>query len=66
VLGKTPLSEARFVTVGEVARIMRVSNMTVYRLIRTGRIAAVRVGKNYRIPEDDVHSYLESHYVAAG
>ena len=37
---------------------MRVSNMTVYRLIKTGELAALRVGKNYRIRESDVDGYL--------
>ena len=45
-------------TVGEVAAAMRVSNMTVYRLIKSGQLAAIRVGKNYRIRESDVNRYL--------
>ena len=45
-------------TVGEVAGIMRVSNMTVYRLIKSGQLAAIRVGKNYRIRGSDVDRYL--------
>ena len=45
-------------TVGEVAAAMRVSNMTVYRLIKAGELAAVRVGHNYRIREGDVERYL--------
>jgi excisionase family DNA binding protein len=45
-------------TVGEVARVMRVSNMTVYRLIKSGQLAAIRVGKNYRIRRKDVERYL--------
>jgi excisionase family DNA binding protein len=45
-------------TVGEVAGIMRVSNMTVYRLIKSGQLAAIRVGKNYRIRRSDVDRYL--------
>ncbi len=45
-------------TVGEVARTMRVSNMTVYRLIKSGQLAAIRVGKNYRIRRTDVERYL--------
>ena len=45
-------------TVGEVAAAMRVSNMTVYRLIKGGELAAVRVGHNYRIREGDVERYL--------
>jgi excisionase family DNA binding protein len=45
-------------TVGEVAGVMRVSNMTVYRLIKSGQLAAIRVGKNYRIRRSDVDRYL--------
>ena len=45
-------------TVAEVAATMRVSNMTVYRLIKGGDLAAVRVGKSYRIRESDVQGYL--------
>ena len=45
-------------TVGEVAALMRVSNMTVYRLIKAGQLAAIRVGKNYRIRRADVDRYL--------
>jgi excisionase family DNA binding protein len=50
--------EEPLLTVGEVARIMRVSNMTVYRLIKSGQLAAIRVGKNYRIRRNDVERYL--------
>lgn len=45
-------------TVGEVATLMRVSNMTVYRLIKAGQLGAIRVGKNYRIRRSDVDRYL--------
>ena len=45
---------------------MRVSTMTVYRLIKSGDLAAVRVGKSYRIREDDVDRYLASGYTQAG
>lgn len=45
-------------TVGEVAALMRVSNMTVYRLIKSGQLAAIRVGKNYRLRRSDVDRYL--------
>jgi len=48
----------RLLTVGEVAATMRVSNMTVYRLIKGGQLGAIRVGKNYRIRESDVNRYL--------
>ena len=53
-------------TVGEVATLMRVSNMTVYRLIKAGQMSAIRVGKNYRIRRSDVESYLTQRSVNAG
>jgi excisionase family DNA binding protein len=51
-------SGERLLTVAEVAGTMRVSNMTVYRLIKSGELPALRVGKNYRILESDVVGYL--------
>ncbi|MDQ3973133.1 MAG: helix-turn-helix domain-containing protein [Actinomycetota bacterium] len=47
-------------TVAEVAKQMRVSNMTVYRLIKSGALPAIRVGKNYRIRGRDLADYLEA------
>lgn len=42
----------------EVAALLRVSTMTVYRLIKGGELAAVRIGHNYRIREGEVEQYL--------
>ena len=58
--------KSAFVTVGEVARQLRVSNMTVYRLISAGELPAVRVGKSYRLREEDVDAYLAARYTQAG
>ena len=52
------LSEVRFLTVAEVAELMRVSKMTVYRLVHSGELTAVRVGRSFRVPEHAVHTYL--------
>ena len=53
------LSNLRFLTVGEVADMMRVSNMTVYRLVHAGELPAVRFGRSYRIPESAVAAAVE-------
>ena len=42
--------EHRFLTVAEVARLLRLSRNTVYRLVATGAIPAVRVGGGIRVP----------------
>jgi len=56
----------RYVTVAEVARALRVSNMTVYRLIQSGELAALRVGRSYRINEADLDRFLAERYTQAG
>lgn len=55
-----------FLLVNEVAKIMRVSNMTIYRLINSGELAATKVGKSYRIDKSDVDNYLAKGYTQAG
>ena len=60
------LSEVKFLTVAEVAAAMRVSKMTVYRLVHGGELPAVQVGRSFRIPEDAVNEYLRKSYFQAG
>ncbi|TML64986.1 MAG: helix-turn-helix domain-containing protein [Actinobacteria bacterium] len=60
------MSSARFLTVQEVADILRVSTMTVYRLIKAGDLPAVRVGRSFRVRDVDVDSYLGDRYTQAG
>jgi excisionase family DNA binding protein len=55
--------DVRFLTVAEVATIMRVSKMTVYRLVHGAELPAVRVGRSFRVPEQAVHDYLSHSYV---
>ncbi|KRE42371.1 MULTISPECIES: helix-turn-helix domain-containing protein [Intrasporangiaceae] len=56
-------AEVRFLTVAEVASIMRVSKMTVYRMVHGGELPAVRVGRSFRVPEDEVQKYLRESYM---
>jgi len=51
---------SRFLTVAEVAEIMRVSKMTVYRLVHSGEMPAIRVGRSFRVPQDAVETYLST------
>jgi excisionase family DNA binding protein len=61
-----PLAQVKFLTVAEVAGLMRVSKMTVYRLVHSGEMTAVRVGRSFRVPEKAVHDYLRDAYIEAG
>ena len=55
-----------FLTVAEVADIMRVSKMTVYRLVHSGELPAVRVGRSFRVHETAVNKYLDASYYEVG
>src|SRR3954453_5461696 len=57
-----PRAAVTFLTVAEVASMMRVSKMTVYRLVHAGELAAVRVGRSFRVPERAVQDYLRDAY----
>lgn len=50
----------------EVAAVMRVSKMTVYRLIHSGELPGIRVGRSFRVTEQAVHDYLRGSYHKAG
>jgi len=56
----------RFMTVAEVADQIRVSKMTVYRLVHSGELEAVRVGRSFRVPEHAVEELLNKSFYQAG
>lgn len=47
-------------TVAEVADRLRVSHLTVYRLIRAGKMSAFKVGQLWRIAEHDLDTYIQA------
>ena len=53
-------SDVKFLTVSEVADVMRVSKMTVYRLVHSGELPAVRFGRSYRVPQSAVQQVLKN------
>lgn len=54
----TGIDRVRYLTVAEVADMMRLSRMTVYRLVHGGELPAVRVGRSFRVPQDALEAYL--------
>ncbi|UJP09004.1 helix-turn-helix domain-containing protein [Microbacterium sp. KUDC0406] len=58
--------DVRFLTVAEVAELMRVSKMTVYRLVHAGELPAIRFGRSYRVPESAVAEALRRPISDAG
>jgi excisionase family DNA binding protein len=63
---RKPFIEDRLLTVSEVADVLRVSRMSIYRMIKQGEMPAFRVGRGYRLREEDVHRYLKERFTEAG
>ena len=59
-------ADAQFMTVSEVADMMRVSRMTVYRMIHSGELPAVRFGRSYRVPLEAVQAIVTDTDAATG
>ena len=64
--GGNNLPGGKFLTVAEVASIVRLSKMSVYRLIHSGQLEAVQFGRSFRVPEKSLNAYLEAAYFNAG
>jgi excisionase family DNA binding protein len=68
--GVTPLAgnlqAGKFLTVAEVAAILRLSKMSVYRLIHSGQLEAVQFGRSFRVTEKALNTYLENAFFSAG
>src|SRR5580765_3232833 len=52
--------EESFLTTEEVLEYLQVNLRTVYRLIKAGKIPAVRVGRQWRFRKRDIDAWLES------
>lgn len=48
----------QYLTAPEIAAYLRVSKMTVYRLVSEGILPAIRVGRSLRVRSDDFRTYL--------
>ncbi len=46
--------------------MLRVSSMTVYRLINAGELPAVRIGRSFRLRAEDLDRYLSDRFTKAG
>ncbi|MFP5282644.1 MAG: helix-turn-helix domain-containing protein [Actinomycetes bacterium] len=63
----TPLAAGTtFLTVAEVAATLRVSKMSVYRLIHSGELEAVRFGRSFRVTRKALDAYLKESYYQTG
>lgn len=53
------MTNMRYNTIEEVAKTLKVAYLTVYRWIRSNRLTAYKVGKQYRIEKADLDNFLK-------
>ena len=49
-----------FLTVQEVANVLKVTKMTIYRYIKAKKITAYKVGKDFRINKEEFDKFIEN------
>jgi len=52
-------NEQEFYLVGELANALRVSHMTIYRYIKSGKVKAYKIGKEFRIGKGEFQKFLD-------
>lgn len=53
------MQETQYYTLDEVAVMLKVVYLTVYRWVRAGKLKAYKVGKQYRISKEQLDLFLE-------
>ncbi|MCD6225465.1 helix-turn-helix domain-containing protein [bacterium] len=48
----------QYYTIKEVAEMLKVAYLTVYRWIQAGKLGAYKVGKQYRIRKQDINKFM--------
>ena len=47
-------------SVEDLCEILSIGKNTAYRLLKSGEIKSVRIGKVYKIPKDSIREYLKT------
>ena len=60
---RTALEGTKFLTVAEIAVALRVSKMTVYRLVKNSDLESIRVGRSFRVTEESLRKYIDGRVI---
>ena len=59
MLNITKMTDEQYYTIEEVAKMLKVVYLTVYRWIQNGKLKTYKAGKQYRISKADLDKFLE-------
>ncbi len=55
------MTDEQYYTIEEVAKMLKVAYLTVYRWIQDSKLPSVKAGKQYRIKKNDLDNFLNSY-----
>lgn len=55
------MADEQYYTIEEVAKMLKVAYLTVYRWIQSGKLVAFKAGKQYRVKKEDLNSFITSY-----
>jgi len=55
-----PKRDEEYLTVSEAAKKLRVKNVTIYRMARSGKLPAVKVGRSWRISNEKLKEMFDT------
>lgn len=55
------MTDEQYYTIEEVAKMLKVAYLTVYRWIQSGKLVAFKAGKQYRVKKENLDSFITSY-----
>lgn len=56
---KNKLEKSIFISISELAKMLGISRIAVFKKIKKGQIPAIKIGRSYAISGDDVNNILQ-------
>jgi excisionase family DNA binding protein len=47
-----------YITIKEICQSLKVKKLTVYRWIKSGKLQAIKVGKSYRVTQQQIDNFI--------
>ncbi len=61
MINMTNMKVEEYYSLDEVAKLLKVAYLTVYRWVQTKKLTALKAGKQYRIKKEDLDSFLKNY-----
>lgn len=63
MINMTNMAKGQYYSIEEVAKMLKVAYLTVYRWIQSGKLVAYKAGKQYRIKQADLDGFVKNYKV---